>query len=264
MFDRVALFASRPRRAGALQGLNTMRWLAGMLLVASVDVSLGLTVPVPLEVAAGERLLVIAPHPDDETLGAGGLVQRVIERGGTVRVVLVTAGDGYVEAVEEETGLLRPRPSQYIAYGERRLREARAAVRELGSGRVRLQVLGFPDGGLAVLLHAHWRRLHPERSMTTGASGPPYPEALDPRIVYDGTDLRQELERVMREADPTTVAFPHPLDRHPDHRATALFTLLALEGGAGESAKPRAPHDLERRLEELERKLKQHQPDEKS
>ena len=61
---------------------------------------------------AGERLLVIAPHPDDETLGAGGLIQRVLERGGTVRVVLVTAGDGYVEAVVHETGLPRPRPSQ--------------------------------------------------------------------------------------------------------------------------------------------------------
>ena len=55
--------------------------------------------PTELAVKRGERLLVLAPHPDDETLGAGGLIQRVLARGGTVRVVLVTAGDGYVEAV---------------------------------------------------------------------------------------------------------------------------------------------------------------------
>ena len=203
--------------------------------------SLAATVPAALEVAAGERLLVVAPHPDDETLGAGGLIQRVLERSGTVRIVLVTAGDGYVEAVVHETGLPRPRPSQYIAYGERRLREARAAVRELGTERMRLQVFGFPDGGLASLLHAHWRRTRSERSSTTGVSGPPYPEALDPNVAYDGADLRRELLRLVREVHPTMVALPHPLDRHPDHRATGLFTLLAIDDWTGETAKPRAP-----------------------
>ena len=44
-------------------------------------------------------LLVIAPHPDDETLGAGGLIERVRAKGGTVRVVLITAGDGFLEAM---------------------------------------------------------------------------------------------------------------------------------------------------------------------
>ncbi len=104
--------------------------------------------PIPLTVDSGERLVVVAPHPDDETLGAGGLTQRVLERGGSVLVVLVTAGDGYVEAVVHETGRPRPRPSQYVAYGKRRLRESRTALRVLGGGRVRLEFLGFPDGGL--------------------------------------------------------------------------------------------------------------------
>src|SRR6478609_2017631 len=46
------------------------------------------------------RLLVISPHPDDETLGAAGLIQRVRARGGAVRVVLMTSGDGFPEGVE--------------------------------------------------------------------------------------------------------------------------------------------------------------------
>jgi LmbE family N-acetylglucosaminyl deacetylase len=182
----------------------------------------------PLEISTDERLLVIAPHPDDETLGAGGVLQRVLARGGQARVVVLTAGDGYVEAVQHATGRLVPRPAAYLAYGERRLQELRAAVRLLGAHRIRVQVLGFPDGGLTPLLVAHWQRTQPERSPTTEVSHPPYPEVLDAEVAYDGADLQRELERVLHESQPTLVAFPDPLDRHPDHRATALFTLLAL------------------------------------
>jgi len=191
-----------------------------------------------LEVGDGEHLLVIAPHPDDETLGAGGLVQRVHARAGSVRIVLVTAGDGYVEAVVRETGSLRPRPAQYIRYGERRLREARAAVRQLAPDGVRLQVLGFPDGGLETLLYAHWWRSHPERSSTTRASDPPYnDDALEPDVPYDGDDLRRELENVVDDVQPTIVVFPDPHDVHPDHRATGLFTMLALADWLGKGVK---------------------------
>ncbi len=192
-------------------------------------VNWGAAQPSPLDVTTGERLLVIAPHPDDETLGAGGLIQRVIGHGGTVRVVLVTAGDGYVEAVVQETGRPRPRPTEYVAYGERRLREARLALHELGGDAVRAEhLLGFPDGGIEPLLTAHWQRTHPERSSTTGAVEPPYPEAEHRDVEYDGDDLRRALLRCFRDVHPTTVAFPDPLDRHPDHRATGKFTLLAV------------------------------------
>jgi LmbE family N-acetylglucosaminyl deacetylase len=191
----------------------------------------------PLEVATGERLLVVAPHPDDETLGAGGLMQRVLTRHGTVRVVLVTAGDGYVEAVQHETRALRPRTQDFVAYGERRLGEARAAMRRLAGERVRLGVLGFPDGGLDRLLRAHWWRTDPERSATTGVSHPPYRAAEDRQVAYDGDDLRRELLRLLRESQPTMVALPDPVDRHPDHRAAGLFTLIALDDWTSEGAR---------------------------
>ncbi len=180
-----------------------------------------------LHVGRWERLLIVAPHPDDETLGAGGLARRVLEHDGTVRVVLVTAGDGYVEAVVHDSGRLRPRPAEYIAYGERRLGEARAALRALHGG-ILLQVLGFPDGRIASLLDAHWWRRSPERSPTTERAHPPYAEALDRNLPYDGDDLRRELVGILRETQPTIVALPDFLDRHPDHRATGIFTLLAL------------------------------------
>lgn len=191
----------------------------------------------PLEVGKGERLLVVAPHPDDETLGAGGLMQRVLERDGTVRVILVTAGDGYVEAVRAETREPRPGPSDFVAYGQRRLGEARAAMRRLGGDRIRLALLGFPDGGLDRLLRAHWWRTDPDRSTTTGASRPPYREALEASVTYDGDDLRRELLRLLRDSQATIVALPDPLDRHPDHRAAGLFALMAIDDWTSEGAR---------------------------
>ena len=200
--------------------------------------------PAPLAIGDHERLLVIAPHPDDETIGAGGLIQRVLERGGTVRVVLVTAGDAYVEAVTRETHNPRPRAADFVALGERRIKESRAAMRNLDHDRVRLQLLGFPDGGLDALLRAHWARRDPERSATTGASDPPYDaEAVDPSVPYDGADLRRELAGLIRRAPPTLVALPDPLDQHPDHRAAGIFGLLAVGDWQARRARTATPGD---------------------
>jgi len=139
--------------------------------------------------------------------------------------------------VQHETRALRPRTQDYMAYGERRLGEARAAVRRLGGDRVRLGVLGFPDGGLDRLLRAHWWRTDPDRSLTTGASRPPYRESHERDVAYDGDDLRRELLRVLRESQPTMIALPDPLDRHPDHRAAGLFMLIALDDWTSEGAR---------------------------
>ncbi len=40
----------------------------------------------------GKKLLVIAPHPDDEILGCGGLIGRVKEEGGQVYIMIATVG----------------------------------------------------------------------------------------------------------------------------------------------------------------------------
>lgn len=42
---------------------------------------------------AKKTLLVIAPHPDDEVLGCGGLIKRVKDEGGKVYVLFLTVGD---------------------------------------------------------------------------------------------------------------------------------------------------------------------------
>ncbi|HWS72633.1 MAG TPA: PIG-L family deacetylase, partial [Thermoanaerobaculia bacterium] len=66
---------------------------------------------IPYEPAAlrGERLLVLAPHPDDEAIGCGGLVARHLREGRKVRVVIATngaeAGDAAAREEESRHGL---------------------------------------------------------------------------------------------------------------------------------------------------------------
>lgn len=40
-----------------------------------------------------QRLLVIAPHPDDEIVGCGGLIKKIKDAGGKVYVLFLTVGD---------------------------------------------------------------------------------------------------------------------------------------------------------------------------
>ena len=110
------------------------------------------TPPPTIVVDADTRLLVVAPHPDDETLGAGGLMQRVREAGAAVRVVYLTDGDGYPEGVRFEDHVESPRPADYRGYGRQRQHEARAALATIGFTRSAETFLSFPDGGLSPLM----------------------------------------------------------------------------------------------------------------
>lgn len=181
-----------------------------------------------LDVAPQTRLLVVSPHPDDEILAAAGLMQRVRAGGGVVRVAHVTSGDGFVEAVRHRTGKTKPAPADFVRYGETRKNEALEAARVLDVAASDLVFFEFPDGGLRPLLDANWSLSKPFVSPETAAWRPPYRDAYDGTAVYSGAALLGEILRVVTEFGPTLVALPDPRDRHPDHAATGVFTLLAM------------------------------------
>lgn len=171
------------------------------------------------------RLLVVAPHPDDETLAAGGLIRRLTARGLRVDVVFLTDGDGYPEAVGLPPGAHSAATAgDFRALGARRRGEALAATARLGVPPDHVHFLGFPDGGLAELWSAHWAT--PYRSPYTLRSAP---AERGERRVYDGTDLVATLVRLLERLQPTLVLAPHPADTHADHRHASYFVTEALE-----------------------------------
>jgi len=187
------------------------------------------TPPPVLEVPAATRLLVIAPHPDDEVLGAGGLMQRVKSTGGTVRVVYLTDGDGYPEGVKEEDHVEAPTARDYLGYGKQRRREARAALVRLGLADAFQTFLGFPDGGLCMLTRVYWsERRAAYRSPYTRLNRPPKGEMLLQKTQYRGEDLSQELALIIGDFKPTMIAVPRREDQHADHCAAWYFLNDAL------------------------------------
>jgi LmbE family N-acetylglucosaminyl deacetylase len=178
---------------------------------------------------ADTKLLIVAPHPDDETLSAGGLMQRVREAGGQVHVVYVTDGDGYPEGVRFEDHIESPRPSDYRGYGRQREREARDALARLGVDRHGITFLGFPDGALSKLIRRYWsERRRAFRSPYTRLDRPPKSDIIVADTEYRGEDLTQELARTIGEYQPTLILVPRKEDQHADHCASWFFLMDAL------------------------------------
>lgn len=186
--------------------------------------------PTPrLTVDQSTKLLVIAPHPDDETLGAGGLMQRVREAGGQVHVVFLTDGDGYPEGVRYEDHVETPTPADYRGYGRQRQHEAQSALKALHLGAYTYTFLSFPDGGLCQLIHTYWsERRASYRSPYTRLNRPPRSEIIVPDTRYRGEDLTQELARIIGDFRPTLIVVPRREDQHPDHCASWFFLMDAL------------------------------------
>lgn len=211
--------AGRPR-AGLLSLLGTALCLVGAC-VAGAAVAAGIPA-----IDSHTSLLVVSPHPDDETLCCAGVIQRVLAAGGRASIVWLTSGDGSeLDSLFIERSL-RVRPGKMRDLARKRMREARAAAAVLGVPPARQFFLGYPDGGLLRLLSGHFTV--PYRSRFTGADSVPYPDALGPGHPYTGAGLERDFARVLDRVRPSLVLAPSPRDRHPDHRAAGILTLQVL------------------------------------
>jgi len=173
---------------------------------------------------AGERILIIAPHIDDEALAAAGYTNDALEAGASVFIVYLTAGD------HSRTAMAANRLTFFATAslnhkGNRRMREGHIATERIGLDPSHLLLLGYPDRGL-------WRMLlrpgHSVRSASTGKKFVPYPEALSPGAPYRLESILADLTSVMREIQPDVVIAPAIQDQHPDHRAAAVIVSLVL------------------------------------
>lgn len=127
------------------------------------------------DLAGGGDILIVAPHPDDETLGCGGLIAAAARSGIAVFIDILTDGG------RSHPGSRAYPPLRLAALRES---EAREAAATLGVGATALRFHGQPDGYLS----------------GSGAEANAVVDRLVDRI--DGADIRAIFA--------TCVADPHP------------------------------------------------------
>ncbi len=183
-----------------------------------------------------DSLLVLAPHPDDETLGFAGLRTAYMKSGKSVEVVVVTDGDAYCEACSlwKNTALVGETcdardlsnfaTPEVDSFAEVRRQESRASAAVLGTPEP--EFLGYPDTGLAKAWQ-HFRAGKPEATLhrsdfsscgECSTCGAGYGGGPETDLTSDS--LRQALrDRLVRTSERTLIATTHPLDGHGDHAA---------------------------------------------
>lgn len=152
----------------------------------------------PIVFDATQRWVVLAPHPDDEVLGTGGLLQCAVGAKARATLVLLTDGEN------------NPWPQRFIErrlfldhdarlrWGRRRRAEAEASLAVLGIDPAdSLVPLGWPDG------------------------------EIDQRFAADPGALVSELADVLEATHPTHLVLPSADDIHPDHNTSAAIGVLA-------------------------------------
>jgi LmbE family N-acetylglucosaminyl deacetylase/glycosyltransferase involved in cell wall biosynthesis len=174
------------------------------------------------------RILIIAPHPDDETLAAGGVIQQALAEGSQVKVVVVTNGDAQEFAPVIISKKIDPRPQDYVAMGNRRQAESMAALEKLGMRYDDIDFLGYPDRGTSPMWLSDWNTQCPYTAPYTRAEQDPYPDTFRAGDNYCGSDLLNDLQTIIDGYKPDLVILPHPADQNPDHGAVSNFARLAI------------------------------------
>lgn len=137
---------------------------------------------------SARSLLVVAPHPDDEALGCGGLIAALAERGARLSVLFATDGGA---SHPRSRDCPRPRLAAL------REAEASASLAALGAGEAERLHLGLPDAGM------------PTRGQAW--------EAALARAV-----------RFAADAGPDLALLPWRRDPHRDHRDSHALACTAL------------------------------------
>lgn len=147
---------------------------------------------------------MIAPHPDDESIGCGGLIARLCDLRQPVAAVLLTDG-----AMSHPASERWPQSARVAL----RLAEFHAALRALGVDAASVHAMGWPDGALP------------------GTDAPGFAGAVSALTDCLAACLADFLadSRTARHADypadrsPTTLLVPWRRDPHPDHRAASAI-----------------------------------------
>lgn len=181
-----------------------------------------------LPFSSSDRILVIAPHPDDEAIGAAGVIQEAVRLNIPVRILYLTNGDSNSLSFI----YYKKRPvitsAQALEMGKLRQNEAVEAMKFLGLEENDLIFLGYPDYGILNLFKKYWKARKPYRSILTRVTEVPYPLSLTPGAAYEPQSILEDYIKVLRDFKPTKIFVTHPADVNRDHQAAHLFLKVSL------------------------------------
>ena len=139
------------------------------------------------------RVMMFAPHPDDESLAAGVFLQQALAAGAAVRIVYATDGEKNCWPQRFLERKVRIHERDRRRWGERRRSEALDALRILQIDRANVEFLSLPDQGVTDLL-------------------------------IDGCrETVSRLAATIIDWEPTHLLIPSAADTHPDHSGLAVL-----------------------------------------
>lgn len=172
--------------------------------------------------AKGKRILLLAPHNDDEALMCAGVIAHSLANGAEVKVVVVTNGD---------------KKGRRMAAV--RMKETLRAMACLGLGEAHIVFLGYGDTGKEE--NSFLKRLYEAETDTTLVSSnvgdetygfPGIPEYHYQKYGahgrYDRATFRGDLKAVIKDFTPDHIFVSSLYETHPDHATLYKFTIEAV------------------------------------
>lgn len=181
-----------------------------------------------IQLKPDDRILVLAPHPDDDILSNAGLIQQALELGLPVKVVLLTVGDYNETSFALYRKEITLDSTEALRLGETRREETLAAQGILGIKPEQVTFLGYPDGGGLEIFEKHWGDRQPYRGLLSGNTSVPYTFTRTPNAPYKGESIVSDIKQIVSEFKPTKIFTSHPGDVHPDHQTLPLYLQVAL------------------------------------
>jgi len=181
-----------------------------------------------IEIVKEDRVLILAPHPDDESICCGGIIQKAIREEAKLKVAFLTNGDYNQLAYLLYFKKPEIYKKSYISLGQTRMGESLKSNQILGADKDDVIFLGYPDNGTLSIMTSYWDTKVPFTSILTREGKVPYKESYTPGAPYVSESILSNIEEIIKDFNPTKIFVSSPVDLNNDHRALYLFLQVAL------------------------------------